>query len=868
MKKFTIIILNVVIICAVVLSIIFYTKDLEVKDRDEACSAFETTTHAMEGVASSDLGTAESMCLAWANYINANDMTISEALTSVEQAMVGDESVQIIGFDSLEGLASGSVDDSGEDAKISYSGLDVIDTEALSENDGVLMTSEYKNPADGTEVVAFYTHIYLLDENGKDLDAILLRIVPVENLLDQWEYPVNYDNVDVAIIDKDGKYAMRTDVFSGDDFWENLGDEGYDESGQMRVLDLVDTEEMGSFELDENKHEGNFYAFSTVSLYEDWIFVARIEENSLYTSQFDWTVPGIIIFALTIALIINIIYFRSVFKQQKEQLETINRMAEEEKAQKELVTDALNQAKAANMAKNAFFSNMSHDIRTPLNGVVGMTAIAGTHLTEPERVADCLHKITVASKHLLGLINEVLDMSKIESGNLELTEEAFQLSSVFDNVISMTRSQIEEHNHELVVSIDNVTHEKVIGDSLRLQQVFMNLMSNAIKYTPDGGVIKFRIAEKHENQKKVGMYEVVVEDNGIGMTPEFASTIFDPFTRAMDTKMNKVQGTGLGMSIVNNIIHMMDGEIKVETELGKGSKFTVYFCLRLQEEDEASYDEFIDLPVLVADDDEVSCEYACNMLNDLGMKSEWVLSGDEAVKAVLKKHEEKDDYFAVIIDWKMPDMSGVETTKSIRDAVGEDVPIIIISAFDWADIEQEARRAGANAFISKPLFKSRMVYLFQSLVGEVAKEEEVINEQEEESIKDIHDLDLKGRKVLLVEDNELNAEIAEEILEMSGLEVVLAEDGLKAVQIMTTAFDGEYDLIIMDIQMPVMNGYDATRAIRHLGRRYTDTVPIVAMSANAFAEDVMDARNAGMNGHIPKPFDMNMLLDVLQKWVL
>jgi CheY-like chemotaxis protein len=336
----------------------------------------------------------------------------------------------------------------------------------------------------------------------------------------------------------------------------------------------------------------------------------------------------------------------------------------------------------------------------------------------------------------------------------------------------------------------------------------------------------------------------------------------------MDTKMNKVQGTGLGMSIVNNIIHMMDGEIKVETELGKGSKFTVYFCLRLQEEDEASYDEFIDLPVLVADDDEVSCEYACNMLNDLGMKSEWVLSGDEAVKAVLKKHEEKDDYFAVIIDWKMPDMSGVETTKQIRDAVGDDVPIIIISAFDWADIEQEARRAGANAFISKPLFKSRMVYLFQSLVGEVAKEEEVINEQEEESIKDIHDLDLKGRKVLLVEDNELNAEIAEEILEMSGLEVVLAEDGLKAVQIMTTAFDGEYDLIIMDIQMPVMNGYDATRAIRHLGRRYTDTVPIVAMSANAFAEDVMDARNAGMNGHIPKPFDMNMLLDVLQKWVL
>jgi CheY-like chemotaxis protein/anti-sigma regulatory factor (Ser/Thr protein kinase) len=428
----------------------------------------------------------------------------------------------------------------------------------------------------------------------------------------------------------------------------------------------------------------------------------------------------------------------------------------------------------------------------------------------------------------------------------------------------MTRSQIEAHDHELTVNIDNVTHEQVVGDALRLQQVFMNLMSNAIKYTPDGGRITVTISELHEHQKKIGRYQVIVQDNGLGMSEEFVKTIFDPFTRAHDNRINKVQGTGLGMSIVNNIVHMMGGEIKVESKLGEGSKFTVFFCLKLQDEDEVSYEEFLDLPVLMADDDEVSCEYACHMLNELGMNSQWVLSGAEAVESVKRRHEEGEDFFAVIIDWKMPDMSGIETTKRIRAEVGDDVPIIIISAFDWSDIEQEARRAGANAFISKPLFKSRIVYLFHTLVG--GADEGTAND--EPVLKDFSQLNLEGRRVLLVEDNELNAEIAEEILHMSGLEVELADNGAKAVEMVSSSVDGYYDIVLMDIQMPIMNGYEATRAIRALEREYTKTLPIVAMSANAFAEDVMDAKNAGMNGHIPKPFDVNTLAQVLQKWVL
>jgi signal transduction histidine kinase/DNA-binding response OmpR family regulator len=689
-------------------------------------------------------------------------------------------------------------------------------------------------------------------------------MVPVDTLLEEWTFPATYQDVDVALIGEDGSYAIPTAAFSGEDFYADLSADGFDSERIAMVQKQISHQTKGAFDGDEDRHEDNYYAFSHIRVADEWVFVARIRENTLYASGTDWTISLIIIFALAVALTINILYFRKIFRQQEQQLQTIHEMVEQEKQQKALVCDALSQAEAANTAKSAFLSNMSHDIRTPLNGVIGMTAIAGTHLNDPERVEDCLHKITVASKHLLGLINEVLDMSKIESGKVDLNEEPFHLSDMFDNVLSMIRSQMEAHHHELNVNIDNVTHEQVIGDGLRLQQVFMNLLSNAVKYTPDGGHITVTIAEKPEREKKTGFYEVIVEDDGIGMSEEFVKTIFDPFTRAEDGQTKHIQGTGLGMSIANNIIHMMGGEIKVESEVGKGSKFTVYFCLKLQEEENVSYEEFLDLPVLVADDDEVCCEYACNMLDDLGMKSEWVLSGTKAVELVTKRHEDDNDFFAVIIDWKMPDMSGVETTQRIRESVGEDVPIVIISAFDWSDIEQEARRAGANAFISKPLFKSRVVYLFHNLVGGDTESEE----KEESGLEDIAELALGGKRVLLVEDNELNAEIATEILEMSGLMVELATDGSVAVDRLTEVEDGYFDLVLMDIQMPVMNGYEATRAIRAMDREYTRKVPIVAMSANAFAEDVMQAKNAGMNAHIPKPFDVNTLAEVLRQWVV
>ena len=540
---------------------------------------------------------------------------------------------------------------------------------------------------------------------------------------------------------------------------------------------------------------------------------------------------------------------------------SVDDLIRKERQQEMALQAAFDAAEAANRAKTDFLSNMSHDIRTPMNGIIGMTAIAAAHLDDRERVQDSLQKITRASKHLLSLINEVLDMSKIESGKVELAEEEFNLSELVDNLLTMTNSQIERHNHNLSVNISGVQHEAVIGDSLRIQKVFTNLMSNAVKYTPDGGNIRLTITEKPCNQAKLGCFEFVFEDNGIGMSEEFQSKIFDPFSRASDDRVHRIQGTGLGMPITRNIVRMMGGDIKVESQPGKGSRFTVLIYLKLQDTVQDRYDKFIDLDVLVADDDELGLESCCSMLNDLGMKAEGVSSGEEAVACVIEHHQQKHDYFACILDWKMPGMDGIATTRAIRKAVGKDVPIIIISAYDWSDIEQEARAAGANAFISKPLFRSRLAKTFSALVGH--------EEQPEQTIADaaLSSLNLQGRRILLVEDNELNAEIAGEVLQMTGVTVELAHDGIEAVDLMAAAKDGYYDLIFMDIQMPRMNGYDATRVIRAMERSYCKQIPIIAMTANAFAEDVQAAKTVGMNEHIAKPLDLAALAKALRRWM-
>ena len=538
-------------------------------------------------------------------------------------------------------------------------------------------------------------------------------------------------------------------------------------------------------------------------------------------------------------------------------------VSQEKKAEIEshkALKDAYRAAENASRAKTEFLSNMSHDIRTPMNAIVGLTAIAGANIESQDRVVECLGKITKSSRHLLGLINEVLDMARIESGRMSLAEEDFSLPELVDNLLTLTKPAIDEHKHQLEVHVEHIEHEAVCGDSLRIQQVFVNLMSNAVKYTPDGGNITLTIEEKPNGFSELGCYEFSIEDNGIGMTPEFQKIMFEPFSRADDHRTTKVQGTGLGMAIARNIVNLMNGDIQVESAPNKGTKITVTVYLKLQENEKEQEKELIDLPVLVVDDDKTCCESTVATLQEIGIAGEWVLTGKEAVERCYARHETNSDYFAVILDWKMPEMDGIATARKIRERVGEEVTIIILTSFDFSEIEEEARAAGVNAFMAKPLFRSRLTATLRQFTS--GKKEKNARNYLEDFAKENY----AGKRILLVEDNELNREIATEIIGMTGVTIDSAENGKIAVEKVMEAPEKWYDLIFMDIQMPIMNGYEATAAIRALtGNR--GKVPIIAMTANAFAEDVQLAKNTGMNEHIAKPLDLNKLNDVLKQWL-
>lgn len=529
-----------------------------------------------------------------------------------------------------------------------------------------------------------------------------------------------------------------------------------------------------------------------------------------------------------------------------------------EKQSKQL-KEALKSAEQANQAKSDFLARMSHDIRTPMNAIMGMATIAKAHVDERERILDCMEKINGASKLLLSLINEVLDMSKIESGRLILSEDEFNVGELLQDLVVMMQPEIKNKQQTLNIHVKNLRHENVKGDTQRIKQVLMNILSNAIKYTPENGRITIEIYEK-DPHNGIGNYQFVFEDNGRGMKPEFLDKIFEPFERASDDEIKRIQGTGLGMSISHKIIQMMGGDIKVESEYGKGSRFTIDMPLVCRDQKPDDKIEVEGLEVLVVDDDKIVCLNTSSCLREIGINSECVYSGSEAIEKVRQHHLAEKEYFAVIIDLKMPQMNGIETTRQIRRFVGADVPIIILSAYDLEEYEAEAKEVKANGFITKPLYKSKLLQVLRSFLDEGDQPEPI------RPFK-LSNVDYSGKRILLVEDNELNREIAVEIIGSTGITIDTAINGLDAVHKVAQSEEGFYQIILMDIQMPIMDGYEATRQIRSLQRRDIAHMPIIAMTANAFSEDVTNAIKAGMNYHLAKPIDIGALMGILSKYL-
>ncbi len=700
---------------------------------------------------------------------------------------------------------------------------------------------------DGEKVICMLVNACYPMRNGKTSSAIVAA-TPMDDL----EKVLTLDEDDALmysfIIRADGTYVVRNRQES--DYFSYIRQNFLDHNGKNAETYVDELREaMGrNAEYSTMFREGNEnkYLLCTDLTNSEWFLVSvmphgtldRILENLGAERQFMTLIMAL--FILAGVMVIFLLYYR-LSQQQMQELDQARR-----------------EATKANKAKSEFLSSMSHDIRTPMNGIVGMTTIAIANIDNTERVKDCLDKITLSSKHLLGLINDVLDMSKIESGKLTLNMSQISLRETMDSIVNIVQPQVKSRQQHFDISIQNILTEEVHCDSVRLNQVLINLLSNALKFTPEGGSIKVFLEQE---ESPVGDDHVRchfrVKDNGIGMTKEFQEKIFDTFTREEKAQIDKIEGTGLGMAITKAIVGAMNGTIELQSEPGKGSEF--HITLDLEKADTTEADMVLPAwRVLVVDNNEDLCLSAVSSLKEIGISAHWATDGKKAVEMVRKCHDEGQDYEVVLLDWKMPEMDGLHTAREMRKLLGQRVPILIISAYDWSDIEEEAKEVGIQGFISKPLFKSNL-YL--------GLKRYMLDEVSEESHEDTKVQKFVGKKILLAEDNDLNWEIAEDLLSEAGFELERAENGKICVEKFEQSAIRFYDVILMDIRMPVMNGYDAAVAIRALPREDAN-LPIIAMTADAFSDDIQHCLDCGMNEHAAKPIDVNRLTQLLRKYLL
>ncbi|MCM1122906.1 MAG: response regulator, partial [Eubacterium sp.] len=659
------------------------------------------------------------------------------------------------------------------------------------------------------------------------------------------EYDNFHDTFDAVYNDKAGSFIAYSSIVQ-----RQLS--GYDKANELKVSYLDKTEELcllvdqdsAVLSVILNKMINQISSEEITGTLLQYASIEQAEPTLTdFFKQYAYLVAIVFIIFFAVLALVFIFYIKKSRAYNKRQAQMQNSLE-----------NALEQADAANKAKTNFLSSMSHDIRTPMNAIVGMTDIAKKHTDDQEKLNDCLDKITLSSQHLLTLINDVLDISKIESGKLTLAPINFSLRRLVENLVNIVRPMIKSRAQEFDVHIHGIDCEILYGDELRISQVFINILSNAVKYTPEGGKIILDLYEEHIDEQTVRL-TYVVQDNGIGMSHEYMGHMFDAFTRADDSRTNKIQGTGLGLAIVKQMVMLMNGTIDCESELNKGTTFTVKLELPIGEEEDREY-MIPPIDILLVDDDEIFLTVTEHVIEEMGAKVETAGYGEQAIELVKKRHEAGSDYAIAMVDWKMPEMDGGQTVRAIRAIAGANTSIILVTAYDWSDIEEEAKNSGADGFICKPLFKS---YLSEK-IEHILKADEGSN-----IITENGNEDLKGLHILIAEDNDINWEVASEVLGMYEIATEHAENGKQAVEMMENAADGKYDLILMDVQMPIMNGREATVEIRKSSRDYVKNIPIIAMTADAFAEDVASCLAAGMDGHVAKPIDTDKLCQEIRR---
>ncbi len=685
--------------------------------------------------------------------------------------------------------------------------------------------------------------------DGKDCIALVAGL-PVSYIDNTLSLDENDEHVYSFIIRRDGSYIIRSSDAYRENYFDRVNDIYEDVDGrppeeylgELQEAMNKDQEYAGEATIQgERRH-----LYCTRLAHSEWYLITFMPYGTIDTIvnglSHQWVVMAMVGSGAIIAALL--LMFSKYFALTRRQIQELD--------------EARRDAEHANRAKSEFLSNMSHDIRTPMNAIVGMTAIATANIDSKQQVQNCLKKITLSSKHLLGLINDVLDMSKIESGKMSLNMDQVSLREVVEGIVSICQPQVNAKKQEFDVFIHDISTENVCCDSVRLNQVLLNLLSNAIKFTPEGGVIEMALYES-ESPKGADYVQIhiKVKDNGIGMSEEFRAHIFDSFAREDRRRVHRTEGTGLGMAITKHIVvDAMGGTIDVKSQKGVGSEFSITLDL---EKAEVTEEEMI-LPnwnMLVVDDDKPLCETTTAALHSIGINAEWTLDGESAIEMVHQRHQRRDDYHVILLDWKLPDQDGIAVARRLRQEMGMNVPILLISAYDWGDIEDEAREAGITGFIAKPLFKST---LFNSL-KQFAEEHQTDNEKPKEANRV-----LKGCRILLAEDNELNWEIASELLSAEGLVLDWAENGRVCVDKFRASPVGYYDAVLMDIRMPIMGGYEATEAIREMNRPDRN-LPIIAMTADAFAEDIKRSLDSGMNAHIAKPIDIREVMRLLEKFI-